>query len=146
MNILRSQHIHISEVVILNLRLRLIATDRETKKPGYVFDEAAKENVLDGAIAGDGSLVLKAYFKQQFTVAYEPGTQGTFKAQKAEGLDYNSETPGFDGTPTGKPGYDFAGWSPKPVPAVTADTTYTAQWISSDSTKYTVEILLRKQR
>ncbi|MGC6177537.1 doubled motif LPXTG anchor domain-containing protein, partial [Lacrimispora sp. 38-1] len=115
------------------------ADDREIKKPGYVFDEAAKDNVLGGTVAGDGSLVLKAYFKQQFAVTYAPGTQGTFQIQKAEGLDYNTKTPEFEGTPTGKPGYVFAGWSPKPEPSVTTDTTYTAQWISSTSTKYTVE-------
>ncbi|MDF2888697.1 MAG: LPXTG-motif cell wall anchor domain protein, partial [Lacrimispora sp.] len=114
------------------------ADDKEIKKPGYVFDEG-KENVLGGAIAGDGSLVLKAYFKQQFTVTYAPGTQGTFDIQKAEGLNYNATTPEYDGKPTGKPGYVFAGWSPKLEPVVTADNTYVAQWISSTSTKYTVE-------
>ena len=40
--------------------------DKQPSKAGYVFDESAA-NVLDGTIAGDGSTVLKVYFKQQFT-------------------------------------------------------------------------------
>ena len=120
------------------------ADDRQIKKTGYVFDEG-KENVLSGAIAGDGSLVLKIYFKKQFTVTYDPGIQGTFKSQKAEGLDYNTVTPEYDGTPTGNAGYVFAGWSPKLEPVVKSDNTYVAQWISSTSTKYTVEFYYENQ-
>ena len=117
----------------------LVTTDdKMPTKAGYVFDEAAG-NVLSGTIAGDGNLVLKVYFKQQFTVTYNPGPQGTFEAQMTGGMDYNANTPGFTGEPTGKPGYKFAGWSPKVEPVVTKDFTYEAQWIASDSTKYTVE-------
>ncbi len=89
-------------------KAEVTADDRKTKRPGYVFDESNKDNVLSGTVAGNGSLVLKAYFKQQFTVTYAPGTQGNFVIQKAEGLDYNANTPIFNGTPTGKPGYEFA--------------------------------------
>ena len=53
-------------------------------KVGYVYDESAA-NVLKGTIAGDGSLVLKVYFKQQFTVTYKPGTQGAFTEQTKTG-------------------------------------------------------------
>ena len=48
--------------------------DKEPTEVGYVFDGSAS-NVLNGNIAGDGSLVLKVYFKQQFTVKYQPGTK-----------------------------------------------------------------------
>ena len=112
--------------------------DKMPTEAGYVFDDVAG-NVLSGTIAGDGSLVLKVYFKQQFTVTYNPGSQGTFEAQMTESLSYNTSTPEFAGAPTGKPGYQFAGWSPKVEPLVTKDSTYEAQWIASDSTKYTVE-------
>ncbi|MEI3347242.1 MAG: hypothetical protein V8R55_02155 [Dysosmobacter sp.] len=33
-------------------------------------------------IAGDGSTVLKVYFKLQFTVTYQPGINGTFAGQE----------------------------------------------------------------
>ncbi|MEI3347241.1 MAG: hypothetical protein V8R55_02150 [Dysosmobacter sp.] len=39
----------------------------------------ALDRVVDNqTIAGDGSTVLKVYFKLQFTVTYQPGTKGTF--------------------------------------------------------------------
>ena len=41
--------------------------DKIPTEPGYVFDANAS-NVLQDTISGDGSLVLKVYFKQQFTV------------------------------------------------------------------------------
>ncbi|WP_215701075.1 hypothetical protein, partial [Clostridium sp. MCC353] len=41
------------------------ASDKIPSKEGYVYDGEAG-NVLSGTIAGDGSLVLKVYFKQQF--------------------------------------------------------------------------------
>ncbi|NNJ32151.1 InlB B-repeat-containing protein, partial [Lacrimispora defluvii] len=112
----------------------LAEEDWKVKKLGYVFDEA-KENVLSGVIAGDGSLILKIYFKQQFTVTYTPGTQGTFESQNVKGLDYNAATPEFNGTPTGKPGYVFTGWSPTLEPTVIADVNYEAQWSLKDNVK-----------
>ncbi|WP_215700706.1 hypothetical protein, partial [Clostridium sp. MCC353] len=96
-------------------------------------------NVLSGTIAGDGSLVLKVYFKQQFTVTYEPGTQGTFKAETTENLDYNTATPGFKGTTTGNAGYTFAGWEPEVADMVTKDAVYVAQWTADEDTEYKVE-------
>ena len=41
-------------------------------KPGYVLDEDA-DNELAGTISGNGGLVLKVYYKQQFSVTYAPG-------------------------------------------------------------------------
>ena len=32
---------------------------------GYAFDEANENNVVEGVVAKDGSLVLKAYYKKQ---------------------------------------------------------------------------------
>ena len=32
---------------------------------GYAFDEANENNVVEGIVAKDGSLVLKAYYKKQ---------------------------------------------------------------------------------
>ncbi|MBR4261017.1 MAG: hypothetical protein IKQ33_03580 [Clostridia bacterium] len=104
----------------------------------YVLDTAAP-NVLSGNIAGNGSLVLKVYFKPQYTVIYKPGTKGTFTEQKTENIDHGSNTPAFTGTTTGKPGYDFTGWSPTIVSTVTANATYVAQWRARTDTKYKVQ-------
>ena len=112
-------------------------------KVGYVYDESAA-NVLKGTIAGDGSLVLKVYFKQQFTVTYKPGTQGAFTEQTKTGLDYGTATPAFEGNTTGKPGYTFAGWQPSVARKVTSNAEYVAQWTANTNTKYTVEHYLQK--
>ncbi len=112
-------------------------------KVGYVYDESAA-NVLKGTIAGDGSLVLKVYFKQQFTVTYKPGTQGAFAEQTNTGLDYGTTTPVFEGNTTGKPGYTFAGWQPSVARKVTSNAEYVAQWTANTDTKYTVEHYLQK--
>lgn len=112
-------------------------------KVGYVYDESAA-NVLKGTIAGDGSLVLKVYFKQQFTVTYKPGTQGAFEEQTRRGLDYGTATPEFECGPTGKPGYTFAEWEPSVAKEVTSNAEYEAQWKANANTKYTVEHYLQK--
>ena len=112
-------------------------------KVGYVYDENAA-NVLKGTIAGDGSLVLKVYFKQQFTVTYKPGTQGAFTEQTKTGLDYGTATPAFEGNTTGRPGYTFAGWQPSVARKVTSNAEYVAQWTANTNTKYTVEHYLQK--
>ena len=112
-------------------------------KVGYVYDESAA-NVLKGTIAGDGSLVLKVYFKQQFTVTYKPGTQGAFTEQTKTGLDYGTATPAFEGETTGKPGYTFEKWQPSVATEVTSNAEYVAQWTANTNTKYTVEHYLQK--
>lgn len=114
--------------------------DLISAKDGYVFDEdAVTLNVLHGTVAGDGSLVLKVYFKQQFTVTYDPGTHGTFTAETTEHLDYNAATPEFKGQTTGKAGYTFDGWLPVIADRVTEDAVYKAQWKANENTSYKVE-------
>ena len=112
--------------------------DKTPKQEGYVLDERA-ENVFEGTIAGDGSLVLKVYFKQQFTVTYKPGTQGAFTEQTKTGLDYGTATPAFEGETTGKPGYTFEKWQPSVATEVTSNAEYVAKWTANTDTKYTVE-------
>ncbi|NLL63379.1 MAG: InlB B-repeat-containing protein, partial [Ruminococcaceae bacterium] len=115
-------------------------TDADKTAPaGYAFDSAAG-NVLSGTIAGDGSLVLKVYFKEQFTVKYQPGDKGNFAEQSTGSLDYNAATPAFAGDTTDcAAGYHFTGWSPTVADKVTANATYVAQWAPNTDTKYTVE-------
>ena len=125
--------------------VKVEAEDLVPVRPGYVLDSSAFGNKYEGTvIAGEEYLILRVYFKQQFTVTYEPGTYGVgiFNTSVTNELDYGSNTPEAPITELGTPGtggYVFAGWEPKVEPTVTKDATYVAQWIPSDSTKYTVE-------
>ncbi|WMJ76653.1 S-layer homology domain-containing protein [Sedimentibacter sp. MB35-C1] len=103
-----------------------------TGNPGYTFTEWSPE-VTDTVT---GSVTYTAQWSQdKYTVAYEPGTQGTFEIQSTPDLVYGTATPEFEGETTGNPGYTFTGWSPEVLATVTGSVTYTAQW-SQD--KYTV--------
>ena len=115
------------------------AADKTPTKTGYVFDSNAS-NVLSGTIAGNGSLVLKVYFKQQFTVKYLKGTKGTFTEETYTNLDYGTATPAFSGTKTGAAGYTFSKWSPTVATKVTANATYTAVFTANPNTSYTVHV------
>ena len=125
--------------------VEVTADDLLPVRDGYVLDTDAIGNRYKGTvIAGEEYLILRVYFKQQFTVTYEPGTYGVgiFNPSVTNELDYGSNTPTAPITELGTPGtggYVFAGWTPKVEPTVTKDATYVAQWIPSDSTKYTVE-------
>lgn len=101
--------------------------DKVPTTDNYIFDESMDDD-LSGVIEGDGSLVLKVYFKQVFTVTYKDGFDSTvFEDQTYTGLIYNEETPVFEGTPT-KHGYVFKGFSPEVKDNVTEDAEYIAQW------------------
>ena len=125
--------------------VEVTANDLIPVREGYVLDADAIGNRYKGTVvAGEEYLILRVYFKQQFTVTYEPGTYGVgiFDTSVTNELDYGSNTPTAPITELGTPGtggYVFAGWEPKVEPTVTKDATYVAQWIPSDSTKYTVE-------
>ena len=103
----------------------------------YVFDESNTNNVLTGTIAGDGSLVLKAYFKlKTFTVKFvnEDGTE-----LKSEMMKYGA-TPVAPADPTkaetAQYTYAFAGWD-SAISVVTGAKTYTATYTPTTRT-YTV--------
>ena len=104
--------------------------DKTPTRSGYAFDEDAEGNVLEGTVAADGSLVLKVYFKQQFTVTYTDGVEGeeVFADQVTSGIGYGDQTPAFEGGTPSRAGYTFAGWVPEVADTVTADATYVAQW------------------
>ena len=106
--------------------------DKYPSTSGYVFDETNENNVLSGTIAGNGSLVLKLYFKAQFSVTYKPGAHGTFAEQITSSLDYNSTTPSFVGELSHQPGYEFAGWDREVKDKVTTNLEYVAQWNKID--------------
>ena len=105
----------------------------------YVFDSNNVNNVLSGNIAWDGNLLLKVYFKKQFTVRYLTWSKWTFEIQINSGLDYDVLTPAFVwNTWDHLPGYEFAGWSWEVAGRVTDNVDYTAQW-NPISVEYTVE-------
>ena len=88
---------------------------------------------------------LTFYYHRPYTITYQKGTHGTFATQTYTAF-MGAATPAFDGTPKGKEGYTFKGWSPAVSNAVTGDQTYTAQWYKNvtltavtDSKKYNGE-------
>ena len=115
-----------------------ITEQDKTAPAGYAYDTATA-NIETGTVAGNGSLVLKVYYKQQFTVKYKPGTQGTFEETVFENLDYGTTTPEYTKSKTGKPGYTFAKWSPEIATTVTENIEYIAIWSANTDTKYKVE-------
>ena len=113
---------------------------------GYVLDEENENNNFSDVIAGDGTTVLKAYFKQTFKVTYAPGDKGTFTSVEHSGLYYNDPTPSAptEAQLTHQDGYHFTGWNPTPSSTVTSDATYTAQWAADENIEYTIEIYKEK--
>ena len=83
--------------------------------------------------------VTYIYAVKSYTVIYTDGVddEGVFPDQVTERIPYGTATPAFNGTLT-RPGYTFAGWSPAVTATVTADVTYTAQWIANTNTPYVV--------
>ena len=119
---------------------KVLLQDRVPDRDGYVFDQGNEKNILAAKIAGDGSTVLKVYFKQQLRVSYKPGAHGTFDAWTSAALDYGTATPEApDAASQHEPGYTFSGWTPTVSDTVTSDVEYVAQWTANTDTKYTVE-------
>ena len=84
----------------------------------------------------NGNATYTAQWEQiDYTVIYDPGTQGTWNAsdETTTGLHYGDTTPTAPAT-TGEPGWRFTGWSPAVTNTVTGDATYTAQWKLIDYT------------
>ena len=102
-------------------------TDNDKAKNGYVYDTTAS-NVENGIVKGDNSLVLKLYFKQQFTVTYQPGDHTFFTEQVIGGISYGDKTPEFTGEMNIIGRYVFDGWKPSVAGTVTESAVYVAQW------------------
>jgi len=101
--------------------------DSDKVKAGYVYDTTAS-NVESGIVKGDNSLVLKLYFKQQFTVTYQPGDHEFFTEQVIGGISYGDKTPEFTGIMDIRGKYVFNGWKPVVAENVTENAVYVAQW------------------
>lgn len=116
------------------------AADKNPTMSGYTFDSTNTWNVLEGEIVWDGSLILKVYFKKQFTVEYLTWSQGTFPIDIHSDLDYWTWTPVFKGnTWSHNPWYTFSWWNPELKEIVTWNMTYEAQWKADLDTLYSVE-------
>ena len=81
-------------------------------------------------VVGSNGVTFNVSCEQKYTVTYTDGVDGEviFKDQ----VSYKKpgeKTPKFRGTPT-RTGYKFIGWEPAVVGTVTANATYTAQWVS----------------
>ena len=124
---------------------KLTDADKAPGSYGVEGKSYALDRVVDNqTIAGDGSTVLKVYFKLQFTVTYQPGIKGTFAKQSTGSLDYGAETPEApDAANNHADGYTFAGWSPAVAETVMDDVTYVAQWTPNSDTGYTVRHFLQ---
>jgi len=93
-------------------------------EPGWSFDSWSPTPTT--TVEGTATYVAQ-WTQDEYTVTYEPGTQGTFETQETTGLHYNDDTPEAPET-TGNPGFTFTGWSPLVAELVTGDATYVAQW------------------
>ena len=110
--------------------------DKNPTVSGYSFDSENEKNVLSGNINGSGDLVLKVYFKKQFTVKYLTWDKGLFDIEIYEWLDYSGNTPEFVGnTWNHMSWYTFNGWQPEVSDKVTKDENYVAQWIANTGTE-----------
>lgn len=102
------------------------------------YEHEKTENLPLTIKADESKNVIKVYYKKiGYTVTYEPGELGTFKA-KAYNAKHGDATPAFDGETTGKPGWTFAGWEPAVADTVTENATYTAVFVPDETKKATV--------
>jgi len=94
----------------------------------YVFD-SSKTDELEGTVLGNGTLVLKVYFKRLYTVTYNDGVEDEdiFEDIIYDELEYGEGTPEIEVIPE-RPGYVFDGWSPEFSDDVTDDVVYEATW------------------
>lgn len=105
-------------------------------KDGYEFEKT--ENLPLTIQADESKNVIKVYYKKiGYTVTYEPGEHGDFKA-KVYNAKHGDATPAFGGETTGKPGWTFEGWEPEVAKTVTGNATYTAVFVPDETKKATV--------
>ena len=116
-------------------------------KDGYTYSFFVKDGneQMQKVAYTAPTATLTFYYHRPYTITYQKGTHGNFATQTYTAF-MGAATPAFDGTPTGKEGYTFKGWSPAVSNAVSGDQTYTAQWYENvtltavtDSKKYNGE-------
>ena len=81
-------------------------------------------------VVGSNGVTFNVSCEQKYTVTYTDGVDGeVIFADQVSYKKPGEKTPAFRGTPT-RTGYKFIGWEPAVVGTVTANATYTAQWVS----------------
>ena len=81
-------------------------------------------------VVGSNGVTFNVSCEQKYTVTYTDGVDGeVIFADQVSYKKPGEKTPKFRGTPT-RTGYKFIGWEPAVVGTVTANATYTAQWVS----------------
>ena len=120
------------------------ASDKVPSVEEYVFDTSAA-NVLSWNVNWDGSLVLKVFFKKQFTVTYSKWDKWTFGNDVHANLDYWVATPEFrwDLATQHASWYTFLKWTPSVAENVTENIEYVAQWKANEDTPYTVKYIYK---
>ena len=121
--------------------VEVTADDKTPTKDGYVLDDS-KSDAWKGTVTADGKLVLKVYFKQQFTVTFDANGHGT--APDAQTVDAGKtaskpEDPKADG-------FTFGGWFTEAEctneydfsTAVMEDKTLYAKWTENEPETFTV--------
>ncbi|MBQ4506914.1 MAG: S-layer homology domain-containing protein [Firmicutes bacterium] len=81
-------------------------------RSGYIFDDTQQGNVTSGLIAASDDLVLRFYYKQQFTVSYVHGADSD-QDESYCGLDWGALLPRYSGEPA-RSGWYFLGWNTEP--------------------------------
>ena len=110
-----------------------VVTEEGAAVPAFAGEVSGPDDwKFDGWLPEPSGIVTEdraytAQWRQAFTVRYEPGTAGTFDAQKYS-VVYGASIPPFEGKVSGQPEHEFTGWLPEVGESVTGDTTYTAQW------------------
>lgn len=107
--------------------------DLTPQKERHVLDDDA-ENILEGVVKDDDSLVLRVYFKPWFVITYDPNG-GKFADGGAKPIDeqhYYGETISIHAAPT-RSEHDFLYWKgsayrPGDSYTVIGDHTFVAQW------------------
>ena len=81
-------------------------------------------------VVGSNGVTFNVSCEQKYTVTYTDGVDGeVIFADQVSYKKPGEKTPAFRGTPT-RTGYKFIGWEPAVSGTVTANATYTAQWVS----------------
>jgi uncharacterized repeat protein (TIGR02543 family) len=118
-------------------------TEADKSIDGYTYQSGFAGEVTEGTVAADGSLVLKLYFKQTYSVSYDWGTDapdgvtlpasvslvsgGSYTVDTTYTQGYTVNVTDADGKITGT--WTFSGWNdPNGGTVASADVAITGSW------------------
>ena len=104
---------------------------------GYTYDSGIAGTIVSGTIAGDGSLVLKLYYKKNYEIKYEAGANGSLTGGNRIDNKFYGDSYTTAPTTSANAGYSFSGWTPS-LPGtddtVTENKTFIANFMVSTET------------